>query len=238
MVWSACYDLRIVVISDIHSNLDALESVIGNLPNHDRLICLGDIVGYGPQPNEVLERLQGLNPAYVLMGNHDCAAVTGDTSGFSELAGQAVDWTRRHLKQQHLEYLSKLQPSRKIVVDGTIVGLFHGSPRDPLSEYIFPGMPDSQAKGLIQQAGTSLVLLGHTHMPMFYSFGREMVGNPGSVGQPRDGDPRASFAILTVSEGRTNFEIRRVEYPVDSIADKIRRAGLPTFLAERLYMGA
>lgn len=225
------------MISDIHSNLDALESVISNFPNHDRLLCLGDMVGYGPQPNEVLERLQGLGPADVLMGNHDYAVVTGDTSWFSEHAAQALDWTRRRIKQQHMEYLSKLQPSTKIELDGTTAGLFHGSPRDPLSEYIFPGIPDGLAKRLIQKAGTRLVLLGHTHMPMLCSFEGGMVGNPGSVGQPRDGDARASFAILTVSEGKVNFEIRRVEYDVDSVADKISRMGLPVFLAERLYIG-
>jgi predicted phosphodiesterase len=136
-----------------------------------------------------------------------------------------------------MQYLSKLRPSGKIVLDGTTAGLFHGSPGDPLSEYVFPGIPDRLAKRLIQKAGTSLVLLGHTHMPMFYSFQGEMVGNPGSVGQPRDGDPRASFAILTVSEGKVNFEIRRVEYPVDSVADKISRADLPLGLAERLFIG-
>jgi diadenosine tetraphosphatase ApaH/serine/threonine PP2A family protein phosphatase len=124
-----------------------------------------------------------------------------------------------------------------MVLDGTTAGLFHGSPRNPLSEYIFPGIPNELAKKLVQKAGTSLLLLGHTHMPMFYSLGGQMVGNPGSVGQPRDGDPRASFAILTVAEGKVNFEIRRVEYPVDSVADKITRAGLPMFLAERLHIG-
>lgn len=226
------------MISDIHSNLDALESVISNFPNHDRVLCLGDIVGYGPQPNEVIDLLEELSPIDVLMGNHDHAAVTGDTSWFSEHAAQALDWTRRRINRQHKEYLSKLQPSMKIELDGITAGLFHGSPRDPLSEYVFPGIPDGLAKGLIQKAGTRLLLLGHTHMPMLQSFGREMVMNPGSVGQPRDGNAKASFAILTISADEVNFEIRRVEYDVDSVVDKISKVGLPVFLGERLYVGS
>lgn len=225
------------MISDIHSNLDALETVISNLPTYDDLLCLGDIVGYGPQPNEVVERLQRLNAKVLLMGNHDYAVVTGDTSGFSAHAAEAVEWTRRYIKQEHLDYLSKLHPSAKLEMNGVPMALFHGSPRDPLTEYIFPGIPKPLAGKLIEKGGAKLVLLGHTHMPMVYSFEGEMLGNPGSVGQPRDGDPRASFAILTISDGKFSFEIKRVEYDVDPVASKIIKAGLPEFLAERLYIG-
>lgn len=229
--------MKIAVISDIHSNLDAFETVIANLPEYDELICLGDIVGYGPQPNEVTEKLLELKPRAVLMGNHDNAVATGDTEGFSSHAAVAVEWTRRSITQDNLRYLSGLQASSKLEVGQMEVALFHGSPRDPLSEYIFPGIPERAAKKLIQQASAPLVLLGHTHMPMLYSFEREMLANPGSVGQPRDGDARASYAILTISEGGFAFEIHRVKYDVDSVANKIVKAGLPEFLAERLYVG-
>jgi diadenosine tetraphosphatase ApaH/serine/threonine PP2A family protein phosphatase len=90
---------------------------------------------------------------------------------------------------------------------------------------------------MIQKAGVKALLLGHTHMPMLYPFEGKMLGNPGSVGQPRDGDPRASFAMLTISEGKMSFDIKRVEYEIDSVADNIKSAGLPEFLAERLYIG-
>jgi putative phosphoesterase len=229
--------LRIVVISDIHSNLDAFQTVIANLPSYDTLLFLGDLVGYGPQPNEVIEQLQQLRPATVLLGNHDYAVATGDASGFSRHAEVAVEWTRRHIKPQNLDYLSSLHSSRKVELSNTRLALFHGSPSDPLSEYIFPGIPDRLAREVIQSAGSPIVLLGHTHMPMVYSYEKEILANPGSVGQPRDGDPRAAFAVLTLFEGKFSFEIKRVEYDVDAVASKIIQAGLPEFLADRLYVG-
>jgi putative phosphoesterase len=229
--------LRIAVVSDIHSNLDAFETVIENLPAYDKLICLGDIVGYGPQPNEVVERLRQLRPTTVLLGNHDHAVATGDVSNFSQHAAVAVQWTRKCISQANLAYLSHLQPSARMEIGSTSLGLYHGSPRDPLAEYIFPGLPATSAKRLIHESGARLVLLGHTHVPMLYSFEEEMLGNPGSVGQPRDGDPRASFAILTLTKEKFSFDITRAEYNIDPVAQKIRHAGLPEFLAERLYAG-
>ncbi len=229
--------MRIVVISDIHSNLDALNAVITKLPDYDELYCLGDLVGYGPQPNEVVERLQQLQPNAVLMGNHDCAVVTGDTEGFSPHAAEAVEWTKRHIKQKNRDYLATLKSQARLAIGGTSVAIFHGSPRNPLSEYIFPGITTTIARELVHQTDAKIVLLGHTHMPMLYSFEREMLGNPGSIGQPRDGDPRASFAVLTIADGKFFFDIERVDYDVDPVADKIVRAGLPKFLADRLYTG-
>jgi putative phosphoesterase len=229
--------LKIVVISDIHSNLAAFRAVIASLPNYDRLLFLGDLVGYGPQPDEVTEQLQQLKPLSALMGNHDYAVATGDTAGFSPHAEVAVEWTRRHIKPHNLDYLSSLLTSARMELGNTRLALFHGSPRDPLSEYVFPGITDQSAKKVIQSAGAPLVLLGHTHVPMVYSFEREMLANPGSVGQPRDGDPRAAFGVLTLSEGGFSFEITRVGYDIDSVASKIIEAGLPEFLANRLYAG-
>jgi len=229
--------LRIVIISDIHSNLEAFLAVIANLPTYDYLLFLGDLVGYGPQPNEVVEQLQQLQPAIVLGGNHDYAVSTGDVSGFSSHAEIAVRWTRRQVTPQNQDYLSNLLSSAKIELNNINLALFHGSPRDSLSEYIFPGIPAQSARQLIQRAGAPLVLLGHTHIPMLYDFEGEMLANPGSVGQPRDGDRRAAFAILTLSEGKFSFDVRRVEYDIDSVARKIIREGLPEFSADRLYKG-
>lgn len=225
------------MISDVHSNLVAFQAVIANLPTYDRLFFLGDLVGYGPQPNEVTEQLQQLQPSSALMGNHDYAVATGDASGFSPHAEIAVEWTRRHIKPNNLAYLSNLRTSARMELGNTRLALFHGSPSDPLSEYIFPGIPDKLARKVIQSAGAPLVLLGHTHIPMVYSFEGEMLANPGSVGQPRDGDPRAAFAVLTLSEGKFSFEITRVRYDVSDVASKIIEAGLPEFLANRLYTG-
>ncbi len=230
-------ELKIAVISDIHSNLDAFEAIIEALPEFDGLFCLGDLVGYGPQPNEVVERLRQLKPSMVLAGNHDHAVVTGNVQGFSPHAAEAVEWTIGMIKPQNREYLATLCPYAKLEKGGISLALYHGSPRDPLTEYVFPGISGTSARALIEKSGASIVMLGHTHMPMLYSFGREMLCNPGSVGQPRDGDPRASFATLTISEGKFSFEIKRVKYDVGPVASKIVEAGLPVFLADRLYMG-
>jgi putative phosphoesterase len=229
--------LRIVVISDIHSNLDAFEAVIADLPEYDELFCLGDLVGYGPHPNEVVEKLRQLRPSVVLMGNHDYAVVTGDTEGFSSHAAEAVEWTRKKIFAQNRDYLATLRPTERLERSKRSMALFHGSPGDPLTEYIFPGIPENAARKLIEKACAEVILLGHTHMPMLYSFDREMLGNPGSVGQPRDGDPRASYAILNVAEGGFFFDIKRVDYDMVPVAEKIVQAGLPEFLGERLYIG-
>lgn len=229
--------MKVAVISDIHSNLDALGAVIASLPFYDLLLCLGDIVGYGPQPDAVIEELRRLQPKIVLLGNHDYAVTTGDSSGFSLHAAQAVEWTRRHISQESLQYLSTLIPTAKTELNGKRVALFHGSPSDPLSEYVYPDISDLSADRLIQRADAEIVLLGHTHVPMAFFTQNTVLANPGSVGQPRDGDPRASFAILTMSNNEITFDVRRTEYDVDSVANKISRAGLPRFLADRLYTG-
>lgn len=229
--------MRIALLSDIHSNLEALEAVVSKLPKYDELLCLGDLVGYGPQPNEVIDRLLQLKPTTVLMGNHDCAVVTGDLEGFSPHAAKAVEWTRREIKHTGREYLASLKPSARLEREGFRLALFHGSPRDSLYEYVFPGIPDSVGGRLLKMAGANVLLLGHTHVPMFYRFNGSVLANPGSVGQPRDGDRRASFALLTLSQGGVDFEVHRVEYDMRPVADRIIRSGLPSFLAERLYIG-
>lgn len=229
--------MKIVVLSDLHSNLEALQAVVSNLPNYDELWCLGDIVGYGPQPNEVIESLQQLRPMTVLLGNHDQAVLTGEVEGFSTNAAKAVKWTKQVIGEAEFGYLATLKPSAKIEREGKRVALFHGSPRDPLNEYVFPGLGNFGRK-LLEMSGANIVLLGHTHVPMLYKFDGGLLANPGSVGQPRDGDPRASFGLLTITQSEIIFEVQRVEYDVSSVAQRIIGRGLPTFLAERLYIGA
>ena len=229
--------MKIVALSDIHSNLDALQAVLSVLPAHDELYCLGDIVGYGPQPNEVIEILQQLRPTAVLLGNHDHAVVTGDVSEFSSNAAKAIQWTRERISEDSRHYLERLKPSARIELEGKTLALYHGSPQDPLMEYVFPGLTARMGRRVVEMAEANIVLLGHTHMPMVYRFSGEVLANPGSVGQPRDGDPRASFAVLTISQNEVRFDIQRVHYNVKPVADRILQSGLPSFLAERLYLG-
>lgn len=229
--------LKIAVLSDIHSNLDALDAVMKDLPNVDNILCLGDLVGYGPQPNEVIAELQRLQPLMVLLGNHDNSVLTGDTAGLAAHAELAVKWTRKVIGKAELQYLSSLQPSGRLELGGIAIALFHGSPRNPISDYVYPDSPRSTLEDLAMKGAADVVMLGHTHMPMQYLSTGKLLANPGSVGQPRDGDPRASYAILTLSGSLRSSEIRRVEYDVDSVAEKITESGLPGYLADRLYVG-
>ena len=228
---------RLVVISDIHSNLEALEAVIRRFPAYDELLCLGDLVGYGPQPNEVVERIRELNPSIVLAGNHDSAVVSGDTDGFSENAANAIDWTKKRIREENRQYLASLKPLAKLERHGTTLALYHGSPSDPLTDYIYPGLSDTSALALIRRANAEVVLLGHTHIPMLHAIESMRLANPGSVGQPRDGDPRASFGVLTIENHQARFDVERVAYDVAPVAKRILESGLPEFLAERLYVG-
>jgi predicted phosphodiesterase len=115
--------------------------------------------------------------------------------------------------------------------------MYHGSPREPLDEYVFPGTPEFILRSMVEYAGVDILMLGHTHMPMQVDMGSRYVLNPGSVGQPRDGDPRASYLILDLDDGHVRFELRRINYDIDSAAEKILSKPVPKFLADRLYLG-
>jgi putative phosphoesterase len=228
--------VRIAVISDIHSNYDALQAVMSAIGNHDALVCLGDLVGYGAQPNEVVSEIRSLRPKAIVMGNHDYAVSTGDTWGFVQHAVQAVEWTRNKISAENLRHIASLPAKTTLTVDGVKIALAHGSPRDPLNEYIYPDTAGFILRSLVEDSGATMLLLGHTHVPFLRKFDSTLVGNPGGVGQPRDGDARASYAILDPF-AEPKFQIYRVEYDIDAAANKIVAGGLPRLLADRLYLG-
>jgi putative phosphoesterase len=228
--------VRIAVISDIHSNYDALQAVLSAIGDYDALVCLGDLVGYGAQPNEVVSKIRSLRPKAIVMGNHDYAISTGDTSGFVQHAMQAVEWTRKEISPENLRYIANLRTKTTYVVDGVKIALAHGSPRDPLNEYVYPDTAEFILRSLVEDSGGTMLLLGHTHVPFVRKFDSMLLGNPGGVGQPRDGDARASCAILEPF-AEPEFQIHRVVYDVDAAARKIVAAGLPRLLADRLHLG-
>jgi len=229
--------MRIAVISDVHSNSDALAAVLEALHDYDALICLGDLVGYGAEPNEVVETIRMLKPQVIVAGNHDYATVTGDTSDFVHHAVEAIEWTRNRLKAENMKYLSSLPLSSTFAANRVTLKAYHGSPRDPLNEYVYPGIPNFILKSFLKMAGTDILLLGHTHVPFDAHIDTKLLINPGGVGQPRDGDPRASFAIIEILGDRISCVIKRVKYDMDSAASKILQNSLPSFLADRLYAG-
>jgi predicted phosphodiesterase len=247
--------LRVGVISDVHSNLPALQTVLESIEavGPEEIWCLGDVVGYGAQPDEctalVRERC-----AVSLNGNHDLA-VTGaiEAATFSETARAAVDWTRANASQETLDFLTGLAPEG--AREG--FGLFHASPRDPIWEYV---LSIDQAEAGLDAQSERVCLIGHSHVSLFFSrppspTGRrsfatgaqtgdgdvldlaegEWLLNPGSVGQPRDGDPRAAWLEIDTDEWTAHYH--RVPYDSVAAGASILEAGLPAALAERLQVG-
>jgi diadenosine tetraphosphatase ApaH/serine/threonine PP2A family protein phosphatase len=241
------------VISDVHSNRQALEAVLAAIDEAgpEEVWCLGDLVGYGADPNTCTalarERCQ-----ICLVGNHDLAVLGAlDISTFSEAAAEAVEWTREHAGAETLDYLRGLEPLGSRLG----VGLFHASPRDPVWEYV---LSIDQAEAGLDAQRERIGLIGHSHVSLFftrpeaarptYAQGAqagdgavldlgsgEWLLNPGSVGQPRDADPRAAWLELDTEEWTARYH--RVPYDVATAAEAIAEAGLPGILGERLEIG-
>ena len=242
--------MRIAVLSDVHANLAALEAVASDLPTVDGVWVLGDIVGYGPHPNEVIRTLQAMGARSVL-GNHDGAAIgTVDAAYFNPDARAAIEWTATIVDDNARAYLGSLPEIRR---DGDLTAV-HGSPRDPIWEYI---TSPAIAAANLGAFDTNLCLFGHTHLPMVYrvngtgveaavGLAGETVAignaraliNPGSVGQPRDGLPAAAYAVLDGGAGAgPSVEFRRVRYDIERTQRSMRDIGLPPRLVERLTYG-
>ncbi len=224
--------MRIAVLSDVHANLPALEAVLRDVDaaRPDQVWVAGDLVGYNPWPNEVLVILRERH-VKAIRGNHDRAVLSGDTSWFNELAAAAIRWTRIVLTPASVGYLSSLEDrTRARVAEGT-VAMYHGSPRND-DEYVLPWAAD---EALVRMAGAPFTILGHTHLPMSLAFSSGLLVNPGSVGQPRDQDPRAAWGLLDTTARR--FGVRRVSYDIGAVVRAIHKAGLPADLGERLQYG-
>lgn len=249
--------MRLLVVSDIHANLEALEACLDAAPEYDQVFNLGDIVGYGANPNEVAARSRDLGTVFV-RGNHDkaCSGLS-NLHDFNPIAGQAALWTREKLTPEHLEFLRELPPGPITPLNN--LQLVHGSPRDE-DEYILLA---SEAYLMLAQLSVPLVFFGHTHVQRCFQLepgspGKSLVPaprqgkgkqtvkfelkegvrymvNPGSVGQPRDNDPRAAFLVYDQEENSIIFY--RVPYDIPRAQQKIISAGLPERLAARLAEG-
>jgi diadenosine tetraphosphatase ApaH/serine/threonine PP2A family protein phosphatase len=242
--------MQVAILSDIHGNRHALEAVLDDVvhTNASRLWCLGDVVGYGADPNDCCALVRE-HTHLALCGNHDLA-VTGALSleEFSRGAAVAARWTQEVLEQDHLAWLDTLRPVHEL----SEIGLYHASPRDPIWEYVLSAL---LAELCLDAARKPLCVVGHSHVALSFVRrdgepttgearrqgevvelrGAEWLVNPGSVGQPRDGDPRAAWLLLDTDEATASW--RRVEYDVAGAAAAIRAARLPDSLAERLQYG-
>jgi predicted phosphodiesterase len=250
--------VRIAVISDIHSNWHAFEAVLGDVDGEevDEIWCLGDIVGYGPQPNRCVDETRA-RATISLIGNHDLAALGKvETTDFSPDAAVSAHWTADELSPESRDYLGALEPKG----ERSGAELFHASPRDPVWEYI---LSEAAVRDALSLTSAGLVLVGHSHIPIALrlSDGGVLAGglarggseleltegrwllNPGSVGQPRDGDPRAAYVLLEIDGnedgdgGGGHAHFRRVAYDVERTQAEIREQGLPEALATRLTEG-
>jgi putative phosphoesterase len=224
--------MRVGIVSDIHSNLFALEVVLERLErlSPEIIVCAGDVVGYGAHPNECC-RMIAESSDHVIRGNHDAAALSEDISSMNPYAAAASVWTSERLDTASRSFLESLPSSSSIDKGGTRLSMFHGSDRD-CGEYVYEEHVDSD---MLRRCGGGFVVLGHTHIPFVRTFPEGTVVNPGAVGQPRDGDPRASFALLDT--GTSVCDIIREEYPVREASEAILKAGLPMMLAMRLSVG-
>ena len=228
--------MLIAFISDIHSNIHALKEVLKEIEkeNVDKIVCCGDVVGYNAFPSECIDVVKE-KVDHCVLGNHDYAVITGDTGWFNEYGVAGIDYCRRILSKDDIRFLSNLETHLYIEADDLKIYVTHGSPRDEIFEYIFPDVEDSLLIDLSEIARADIVVMGHTHVPMERRVKNKIFLNPGSVGQPRDGDPRASFMIFDT--GKREVIFRRVSYDIDSASRAILENDLPRFLAQRLYLG-
>lgn len=246
--------MRLLILSDIHANADALEATFKNAEGRwDRAVCLGDVVGYGPDPNEVSERLRSIG-IMTIRGNHDkaVAGIVG-TDDFNPVARAAAEWTRAQLRPENLEFLKRL-PQGPVQTDGIM--LVHGAFHDE-DEYVFA--PAQALDGLLESPAT-VTFFGHTHFQGGFAYqnnqlellqvrpeagsglaavqiqeGKRYLLNPGSIGQPRDGDTRAAFAIADLEHKVVEF--RRVTYDIAAVQKRMKLAGLPEPLIQRIALG-
>lgn len=237
--------LRILIIADLHSNLPAYYAVHDKInelygKNIDHVICLGDIVGYGPYPNEMCKITESM---VGVIGNHDIACATGNADGFKKWAVEAVHWTFEQLTTYNKTFLSILAKNEFLEIHerGVRLYLTHASPQDYLADYIYPEDSKERKNKLLQMIGENHVLIvGHTHIPFIYQDKNtgKVIFNPGSVGQPRDNDPRASVGIVEIdTDSALRLDWVRVKYDIREVAREIQRVGLPIRLAERLFFG-
>lgn len=226
---------KIGVIADPHANLPALEAVLEDMPEVDRIICAGDLVGFGPQPNEVIETINSNNITSVL-GNHDHAVVNEKFSSLDERAERVARWTRAKLEKSNLDYLEKLDKTIDIEEEGYEINVAHGSPRKPLKEYIYPGTSNRALVKMTQITDSDIVVLGHTHIPLEQMIQGKLIINPGAVGQPRDRNPKASYMILELGNNK-EISRRRVDYDIEKVEKITKNSGLPEKFAIRLHFG-
>ena len=237
---------RVAVITDLHANLPALEAALARIEQLeiDRVYCGGDLVGYGPRPDDVCSLVaeRGIPTIY---GNYDYAIARDlDDCGCAyrdrherEIGQLSVDWTLAHTGQTSKDYMRELPFDLRFELGGKRVRLVHGSPRK-VNEYLFEDKPARTFERIAALADCDVLVFGHTHKPWVHAYGGVLFVNCGSVGKPKDGDPRGSFAVLEPTDDDLRVTIERVDYDAGAVAAEMRRVGLPDELATMLPVAA
>jgi len=239
-------DQRVAVITDIHANLPALDAVLEFIDGEDidQVLCGGDLVGYGPHPNEVCTLIE-VREIPTIHGNYDyaiareledcgCAYVNRHDR---EIGQQSVDWTLAHTNQRAKDFMRELPFDLRFELGSKRVRLVHGSPRK-VNEYLFEDKPARTFERIAAGADCDVLVFGHTHKPWVHEYGGVLFVNCGSVGKPKDGDPRAGFAVLSANGADVEVTIQRVAYSAERVAGEVRDAGLPGELADKLLAAA
>lgn len=224
--------MKLAIISDIHANIFALNVVLKELMkgNTDKILCSGDIIGYNPFPNEVIEIFRQ-RKIFTILGNHDFALLKNDTSWFNELGIAGIEYTKKVIKEENLIYLKNLKRREFLEIENRKIAIVHGSPRDD-DEYVYE---NSLNEEFLEIANCEILIYGHTHIPCIKRFEKGIILNSGSVGQPRDRDNRGSYMIFDLEN--LNAEIKRVAYDIKSVENEIIKVGLPYESAKRLSFG-
>ena len=237
---------RVAIVTDIHANVPALEAALRRIEELgvDDVYCGGDLVGYGPRPNEICRTIEG-RAIPSIYGNYDHAiARDRDDCGCfyptpkdREIGQGSVAWTLEHTDERSKRFMRDLPFDLRFEFAGKSVRLVHGSPRK-VNEYLLEDRAASTFERIAHLADCDILLFGHTHKPWVNEYGGVLFVNCGSVGKPKDGDPRGSFAVLTESDGGVSVSVERVDYDASAVAREIREVGLPHELAEQLVQGA
>ncbi|MFB6194041.1 MAG: metallophosphoesterase [Halobaculum sp.] len=222
--------MELAVVSDLHGNRVALDAVREDMPTVDRVVCAGDVVGYNPWPAACVAWARE-EAVPTVMGNHDRAVASGTGFRFNSMAAAGVEYARDALDEAALDWLADL-PDRR-TVDGR-VRIVHGHP-DDVDHYTYPA--EFGPELLAAADGPALLVMGHTHVQHHEQYDEGTVLNPGSVGQPRDGDPRAAYAVVDLDASPPAVEERRVAYDVDRVVEAVEAADLPRAIGERLRKG-
>lgn len=227
--------MKLAFISDVHSNASALSEILRDIQDRqiNTIYCAGDIVGYNASPNRTVNLFREYRIQSV-RGNHDEAVLTETPNDFSIVAKRATDWTRRQINEDNRKFLRDLPPAIRTNREGVDLYITHGSPSDNLNEYVYKNEINEEKISRWFDKSPELAVLGHTHRQFVVQLENTTVLNPGSVGQPRDGNPEAAYAVFDTEENIA--KLHRVKYDIDVAAERTR-AVLPRKLADRLYNG-